>query len=76
MTIETQIAQALEHMPDNLKHELLHYAQYLIANYAKGNSAQESQTHKRRSGILRGTFVLPLPGDFDEPLEDFQEYMS
>ena len=24
--------------------------------------------------ILKGTFVLPLPDDFDEPLEDFQEY--
>ena len=29
---------------------------------------------KRRVGILKGTFVLPLPDDFDEPLEDFQEY--
>lgn len=29
---------------------------------------------KRRLGILKGTFVLPLPDDFDEPLEDFQEY--
>jgi hypothetical protein len=76
MTIDTQIAQALEHMPDNLKHELLHYAQYLISNYNKDTSVQESQTPKRRSGILQGTFVLPLPDDFDEPLEDFQEYMS
>ena len=29
---------------------------------------------KRRAGILKGTFVLPLSHDFDEPLEDFQEY--
>jgi hypothetical protein len=66
-------------MPDKLKHELLHYAQYLISNYAKDNAetaVQKSQTPKRRSGILQGTFVLPLPDDFDEPLEDFQEYMS
>ncbi|RZM82746.1 type II toxin-antitoxin system VapB family antitoxin [Leptolyngbya iicbica] len=76
MTIDTQIVQALEHMPDNLKHELLHYAEYLIANYAKDNSGQGSQPLKRRSGILQGTFVLPLPDDFDEPLEDFQDYMS
>ncbi|MCU7243166.1 MAG: DUF2281 domain-containing protein [Microcystis aeruginosa WS75] len=25
--------------------------------------------------MLKGTFVLPLPDDFDEPLEDFKEYM-
>ena len=30
---------------------------------------------KRRAGILKGTFVLPLPDDFDELLEDFQEYL-
>ena len=33
-----------------------------------------SPIKKRRVGILKGTFVLPLPDDFDEPLEDFQEY--
>ncbi len=33
-----------------------------------------SPVRKRRVGILKGTFVLPLPDDFDEPLEDFQEY--
>jgi hypothetical protein len=37
---------------------------------------QEPKPQKRRSGILQGTFVLPLPDSFDEPLEDFQEYMS
>ena len=30
---------------------------------------------KRRAGILKGTFVLPLPDDFDETLADFQEYL-
>ncbi|WP_229414730.1 MULTISPECIES: DUF2281 domain-containing protein [Moorena] len=25
--------------------------------------------------MLKGTFVLPLPDDFDEPLDDFKEYM-
>jgi hypothetical protein len=33
-----------------------------------------SPIKKRRVGILKGTFVLPLPDNFDEPLEDFQEY--
>ncbi|MEH2267652.1 MAG: hypothetical protein V7K68_04345 [Nostoc sp.] len=26
--------------------------------------------------MLKGTFVLPLPNDFDEPLEVFKEYME
>lgn len=33
-----------------------------------------SPVKKRRVGILKGIFVLPLPDDFDRPLEDFQEY--
>ena len=33
-----------------------------------------SPVKKRRVRILKSTFVLPLPDDFDEPLEDFQEY--
>ncbi|WP_425216513.1 DUF2281 domain-containing protein [Tumidithrix helvetica] len=34
-----------------------------------------SPVKKRRAGILKGTFVLPLPDDFDETLADFQEYL-
>ena len=76
MTIETEITQTLEQMPTSLKQELLHYAKYLIANYSAAAPPQTQKTKKRRSGILQGTFVLPLADDFDEPLEDFQEYMS
>jgi hypothetical protein len=76
MTIDTEIAQTLQHMPENLKHELLHYAKYLISNYGEDHPTKPLQPTKRRSGILQGTFDLPLPDDFDEPLEDFQEYMS
>ncbi|MEG3977053.1 DUF2281 domain-containing protein [Microcoleus sp. herbarium8] len=25
---------------------------------------------------MKGMFVLPLPDDFDEPLEDMKEYME
>ena len=78
MTLDAEITQTLEQMPESLRQELLHYAKYLISNYANGVSGSSSQpeTVKRRSGILEGTFVLPLPDDFDDPLEDFQEYMS
>nr|WP_293111803.1 DUF2281 domain-containing protein [Moorena sp. SIO4G3] len=54
---------------------MLHYAKYLMENYSQDVSPQEHGVKKRRSGILKGTFVLPLPDDCDEPLEDFKEYM-
>ena len=38
---------------------------------------EEKQPIKKRSllGCMKGTFVLPLPDDFNEPLEEFAEYM-
>lgn len=77
MTVDSEILQAVNQMPEPLKQELLHYARYLIENYAQANGAQEILPRpKRRSGILQGTFVLPLSDDFDAPLEDFKDYME
>lgn len=76
MTIDTEIFQTIAKMPEPLKQELLHYAKYLIDNYSADISKENLPPQKRRSGILKGTFVLPLPNDFDEPLEDFKEYME
>ncbi|NEO11896.1 MULTISPECIES: DUF2281 domain-containing protein [unclassified Moorena] len=75
MTIDTEILQTVEKMPASLKQELLHYAKYLMENYSQDVSPEQHSCKKRRSGILKGTFVLPLPDDFDEPLDDFKEYM-
>jgi hypothetical protein len=38
---------------------------------------EEKQPIKKKSllGCMKGTFVLPLPDDFNEPLEEFAEYM-
>ena len=74
MNIDTEILQTIEKMPEYLKQELLHYAKYLMENYSKDISPEQHPVKKRRSGILKGMFVLPLPDDFDEPLPDFKEY--
>jgi hypothetical protein len=78
MSIDTEILQTVSTMPQSLKLELLHYAKYLMENYAQESLSKPDQqpVKKRRSGILKGTFVLPLADDFDEPLEDFKEYME
>lgn len=76
MTVDTEILKTLAKMPEPLKTELLHYANYLVANYSEAKSEEKSSQKKRQAGALKGTFVLPLPDDFDEPLEDFQEYME
>ncbi|NES18965.1 MAG: DUF2281 domain-containing protein [Symploca sp. SIO3E6] len=75
MDIDTEILQTVVAMPESLKQELLHYAKYLIENHSQDIPQEHHSVKKRRSGILKGTFVLPLPDDFDEPLEDFEQYM-
>lgn len=76
MNINAEILKTPDQMPETLKQELLHYAKYLVDNYSQTVSPESSLQKKRGSGILQGTFVLPLPENFDEPLEDFQEYME
>ena len=47
----------------------------LISNVT--DSEKNTQSTKKRNlvGSMKGTFVLPLPDDFNEPLEEFAEYM-
>jgi Protein of unknown function (DUF2281) len=71
--IETTILEYLHKLPDSLQQEVLHYTQYLLETHTK--SASQLQK-KRQAGFLKGMFVLPLIEDFNEPLEDFQEYME
>jgi Protein of unknown function (DUF2281) len=76
MTVDAEILQTITQMPESLKQEVLHYAQYLAETHSGVSSVEKAPQKKRRSGILKGTFVLPLPDDFDEPLEDFKEYIE
>jgi len=74
--LDTEILETIAKMPMPLKIEILHYAQYLIDTHAKDSIPNSLNAKKRRAGILKGTFVLPLADDFDEPLADFKEYME
>jgi uncharacterized membrane protein required for colicin V production len=74
----SEVIEQFEQLPVSLQAKVLDYLKSLKeANIEKIDAETKSELpiRKRRSGILKGTFVLPLPEDFDEPLEDFQEYM-
>lgn len=67
MTVSTELLETLTQMPDSLQQEVLHYAKYLNEKYSHSHATEQSK--KRRSGILKGTFKLPLPEDFDVSME-------
>lgn len=73
MTIDIQIFQTILKMPESLKKEILHYAEYLIEKYTKPESSQEQPERIHGYGSWAGQIVMS--DDFDQPLEDLKEYM-
>lgn len=69
MTEEKAILMQIQQLPEQLKQEVLHYAQFLQTKYA----AQNQKNKKRKAGSAKGKYKLAP--DFDAPLEDFKEYM-
>ena len=73
--IQPVILEKLEELPESLQTEVLHYIEFLLEKQSK-NSTQEQPTKKRRvAGTMKGMFVLPLPDDFDQPIQDMKEYV-
>ncbi|MGB3189484.1 MAG: DUF2281 domain-containing protein [Limnoraphis sp.] len=78
MTLESTILKNISKLPESIKQSVLLYTEFLVSQYAKETTEEpvEAIPNKPRlAGSMKGTFVLPLPDDFDEPLEDFKEYM-
>jgi len=63
----------MQQLPENLKMEVLHYVEFLRKKH-------DSQIHllnkpkKRVCGSAKDKYRLAP--DFDEPLDDFKDYMS
>ena len=55
-------------LPENLKMEISDYMDYLIQK----NQTKINKNHPQ-PGCMKGTFEMH--DDFDEPLEDFNDYM-
>lgn len=74
--IQPVILEKLEELPESLQTEVLHYIEFLIDKHGKDSIQAEPTKKLRVAGTMKGMFVLPLPDDFDEPLEDMKEYME
>ncbi len=78
MTMETAILENIKQLPDDIKQSVLLYTEFLVSQHNnKSLEKVEIQTPKKRNliGSMKGTFVLPLPDDFNDPIDDFEEYM-
>ena len=65
---EKLIISQLNQLPENLKVDVLHYIEFLKAQYS---GKYKKKIHKRRFGSAAGKYVLAP--DFNAPLEDFKD---
>lgn len=65
---ELELLALLSKLPDSLKLEILHYTEFLVNKCSENDS-----TKKREAGLLKGK--IWMSDDFDDPLEEFEEYM-
>lgn len=64
-----QLYTKLDSLPDNLKSEVNDFIDFLLIK-----SNKSKKTNKAKFGSAKGFFEMS--DDFDEPLEDFKEYME
>jgi hypothetical protein len=74
MNIDIALWQVVINMPDTLKTELLHYAEYLLNKYPIAKTVEEQPT-KQQHGYGSWAGQIFMSSDFDEPLEELEEYM-
>jgi hypothetical protein len=65
------IITMLNDLPEEFKQEVFNFVEYLTLKYQKQNTEKSRKVSK--FGSCKGLFIVP--DDFDEPLEDFKEYM-
>ncbi|MBE9213362.1 MAG: DUF2281 domain-containing protein [Richelia sp. RM2_1_2] len=73
MNTELALWKVVINLPESLKMELLHDAEYLREKYPDNKQYQEKIETDRAYGSWAGQIIMS--DDFDEPLEDLLEYM-
>lgn len=58
---------------DNLPDEVLLQLQNLLNSWQQQPNTQLTPPPVRKAGSLKGAFIVP--DDFNEPLDDFKDYM-
>jgi Protein of unknown function (DUF2281) len=76
ISLNDEVLKIFAKMPDALKIEVLHYAEYLLNKGIEKSPITSDDIPKkkyRQAGTMAGLIVMS--DDFDEPLAEMQEYM-
>lgn len=67
---EKELSKKLEKLPKHARMEVADFIDFLESKYAK--EQQEAENFQSNFGSAKG--LIEMAEDFDEPLEDFNEY--
>ncbi|WP_342084579.1 type II toxin-antitoxin system VapB family antitoxin [Dyadobacter sp. OTU695] len=67
---DVELLKKVSELPDNLKEEIGNYIDFLLQKSAEADSSKKPL----KFGMMKDTFIM-VSDDFDEPLDDFKEYM-
>ena len=79
ISLNDEVLKIFAKMPDALKIEVLHYAEYLLNKGTEKSSGVATSSDSipkkkyRQAGTMAGLIVMS--DDFDDPLAEMQEYM-
>ncbi len=74
---EQLIIQKFFLLPESLKQEVLHYITFLTSNFSNQESNREIESFKEKKpvfGSAKDKYILKP--NFDDPIEDFNDYIS
>ena len=72
---DIQLYKDIESLPEDLKKQVLDFVAFLKQKAKTAAKQPKPEKRKeRKAGIAKGYFSK-MADDFDEPLEDFKEYM-
>ncbi len=84
MKLSEIASEKIEQLPLEKQKEVLDFIEFLQSKIEPETinkpvsfpeTTKETTTKKKLAGSMKGTFILPLSEDFDEPLEEFEDYM-
>lgn len=64
----------LEMLPPELRKEVEDFVEFLLEKENRRKKEESSKKKERTPGLAKG--LIEMKPDFDEPLEDFKEYME
>ena len=75
MKVSIEAPESFQTLPTGTQAQLLKQAEYFLKQQVKASDKNEdSEKFVRKVGSAKGQ--IKMSDDFDEPLEDFKEYME